>query len=46
MDGRDAVFGSSVNFAVCTRNVPPATDDVSPIGEKVITESAAVAIVD
>src|SRR5260370_17318054 len=29
MEGKDAVLGSSVNFAVCTREVPPATDNVS-----------------
>src|SRR5260370_10726208 len=29
MEGSEAVLGSSVNFAVCTRDVPPATDNVS-----------------
>src|SRR5258705_12351727 len=29
MEGKEAVLGSSVNFAVCTREVPPATNDIT-----------------
>jgi hypothetical protein len=29
MEGSEAVLGSSVNFAVCTRDVPPATNGLT-----------------